>query len=278
MKEKSSFDWQTNRKFDEKLPIKETTMKPSKSWSSCAVQLVAITLMLLLLAFLLTPINMQSRVPKPKNDGPPISVGDKIPYFPWPPPKPSATEVVPYRLILKSKDEPHFVRDIDTMICNELDKCGYSERSYYRVPEGFALATRLEQFNTDGTSKSLPDRWSPEVMPLRSFSFSRYLSALLSANPGHYRIIVFVVTPTPFGHNGRSATRQEAMAWLDGGLNRLPEHVGKEAYTEEHVCTALIYEYQQAAKGTPAVQTMPGICTGAVHLKGAGIHLSGESN
>jgi len=144
--------------------------------------------------------------------------------------------------------------------------CGYFEKSYYSVPDGFAMATRLEQINRDGTSKEPPDRWAVEIQRLRKFSLKAYLVALFTANPGYYRIIVFIVTPTPFYQARRMVSRQEAMDWLGSGLNELPHSIGQLEYSEEYKCTALIYEYEQPNPGEPGELKIPSNLQGRTHL------------
>ncbi len=38
------------------------------------------------------------------------------------------------------------------------------------------------------------------------------------------------------------------MAWLDNGMKKLPKEIGEEEYTDDHYCTALIYEFEQPSK------------------------------
>ena len=84
--------------------------------------------------------------------------------------------------------------DVDSILSNVLHGNGYVEQSYYAVPDGFALVTKLDQINTDGTSKALPDRWSiaPANVSLSYFSLRSYLPALFTAAPGDYRLIVLL--------------------------------------------------------------------------------------
>ena len=76
--------------------------------------------------------------------------------------------------------------DVDSILSNVLHGNGYVEQSYYAVPDGFALVTKLDQINTDGTSKALSDRWSiaPANVSLSYFSLRSYLPALFTAAPG----------------------------------------------------------------------------------------------
>ena len=72
--------------------------------------------------------------------GPPA----RIPQFPWPPPWASATEVIP-REMLEAEHDSTRLRDVDRAITEALEQNGYYESSYYAVPAGFALVTKIEQ-------------------------------------------------------------------------------------------------------------------------------------
>ena len=86
-------------------------------------------------------------------------------------------------------------------VANELERAfnsaGYVERSYYAVPQGFAIAARLEMINPDGSPVAEANRWSASIAPPKVFSLSSYLQALLGATPGEYRVVVFIVTAVP---------------------------------------------------------------------------------
>jgi len=136
--------------------------------------------------------------------------------------------------------------DIDRKLSAALDndKCRYFERSYYGVPDGFALVTRLEQINSDGTSKEIPDRWSTEIGPLRKFSLKPYLDALFRARTGYYRIIVFIVTLHEIVYTNTPPDRDKAEEWVIDGSDRLPDAIRKLEFSEKngkmYACTALI--------------------------------------
>ncbi|MFL6236429.1 MAG: hypothetical protein ACJ76N_25085 [Thermoanaerobaculia bacterium] len=152
---------------------------------------------------------------------------------------------------------------------NALDDAGYNEKSYYSVPDGFALVSRLEQIDADGTSKPLPARWAADVGPLQNFSLNRYLQALFTANPGFFRVLVFVVTPHPFSQTKVKVQREEAMEWLSAGLNQLPEEIGGVELSSRYSCTALIYEFEQPRSRGSVVLKRPSHLTGQIHLQKA---------
>jgi len=202
--------------------------------------------------------------PPPPPKGP--SDDEEVPQFPWPPPRASAMALVPRSFLTAPSGPPGLLADVSARVLSALDQCGYSEHSFYAVPDGFALVTQLEQINRDGTPKQAPARWAADVPPLRSFSLSDYLKALFTANPGHYRILVFVVTSHPFSQAEASVGREEAERWLASGLNQLPDAIGKLPFSEAVACTALVYEFEQPEAGKEPVILIPSDLTGTDHL------------
>ena len=154
-----------------------------------------------------------------------------------------------------------------------LDTAGYTEASYYTVPDGFALVTHLEQINPDGTPKK-PDhvRWSTQLARVGQFTLSAYLKALFLANPGYYRVIVFVVTSQPFSQSEATVTRDEAIAWLRHGGNALPFGIATQPLLASHKVTALIYEFEKSdIDELEAKFTIPGRLSTNIHLTNSGI-------
>jgi len=187
-----------------------------------------------------------------------------VPQFPWPPPRASASVVMP----------PGFLRlreltlgDAAKLINAALDGGGYVDRSYFAAPGGFAMVTRLERIDADGTPKQ-EERWSVESPPLQSFSLGAYLRALFTAPAGYYRIIVFVVSSQPFAQAAEGVSRDDALAWLHEGLNRLPDSIASALYTERHDVTALIYQFEQPGR-QDALLVLQGGPTGREHLERA---------
>lgn len=194
-----------------------------------------------------------------------------LPAFPWPPPRASAMVVVPQHFFRRADDAAVHLADVNAQIVHALDASAYSERSYYAVPGGFALVTRIEQINPDGTPKQDDSRWSVETGPLNSFSLSNYLRALFTSNPGYFRIIVFVVSSSAFTQDRESVEREQAIEWLAGGLNKLPEALGARLYTSAYATTALIYEFEKVADAQAPSTLVPGRLPGRVHLEKAAL-------
>lgn len=199
------------------------------------------------------------------------SATPKIPQFPWPPPRASASVELPAEFLRKSANAGVHWGDVDHTLTSALDSCGYYDRSYYAVPDGFAIVTRLEQMQADGSSKAPPDRWSVAYKPVSGFSLSSYLRALFTADPGFYRIIVFVVTPQFFSQTPIGVSEEEAMQWLQGGLDRLPLDLAMREYTDQYACTALIYQFEQPGSGAGARLDVPSDLPGRIHLERANL-------
>src|SRR5579859_4050825 len=114
--------------------------------------------------------------PPPAKDGHPVGGrspasadgGETIPPFPWPPPRASATEDLP-RAMFEQRASLSTLGNLNDVLVSALQTTGYFEKSYYAVPHGFALATRLEQISGDGSSKTPPDRWSAGPPHLEHF-------------------------------------------------------------------------------------------------------------
>ncbi len=204
--------------------------------------------------------------------GPHVAMAQQYPLFPWPPPAASGTTPIP-RELLVSRSGATTLSDVDTRLQTALEAAGYPRGSYFAVPGGFALVTRLEQINRDGTSKAPPDRWlSTGAPPTTDFTLLGYLRALFLASPGYYRVVVFVVTPLAFAQAPVTITPAETTQWTETGLNRLPRQIGSLTFTPaRHECTALVYEFQRASESDAPTVNVPGVVLARAHLEKAGV-------
>jgi hypothetical protein len=194
-----------------------------------------------------------------------------IPSFPWPPPKASAFEKLSNTL-LKTGTQKTLLLNVAKRLETAFDHAGYGERSYHAVPNGFALVSRMEQINLDGTPKNMPDRWSvgSKNNP-KSISLVDYIKVLFNAPKGHYRVIVFIVTDMPFSASSAAPTEKESEEWIHDGSVALPQTIAKRMYSENYYTTALIYEFERLSGDTGAVLKVPSDLLGKDHLQKAGI-------
>ena len=192
-----------------------------------------------------------------------------IPAFPWPPPEASASIKVPSHF-LHNNGRPTTLAQIARRLESAFSQAGYTERNYYSVPGGFALVSRMEQFNPDGSSKPLPERWAVEMTPPKVFSLSSYLKALFWAPKGHFRIISFLVTSVPFVQQSESpVSQEEALEWLSSGAQMLPPALESVAYSDKHYCVALIYEFEQSSRNHAPEFKRLSLLPGFKHLRQA---------
>jgi len=195
-----------------------------------------------------------------------------MPAFPWPPPKPSTIASLTLGSLGKSAAGELTLGDVDKRITDALSLGGYDEKSYYGVPNGFAVVTRLEQINPDGYPV-YSSRWASEIAPvnIKGFSLSKYLEALFSVPKGHYRIFVFIVTSDLVIQSGTPVSQGEAQTWFVEGANKLPTSMKSLPYTTEHTSTVYVYEFVQSGVGENANQNIPSGITGRQHLERAGL-------
>jgi hypothetical protein len=192
----------------------------------------------------------------------------ELPEFPWPPPQASASYVLPNRLLASF----HTVGEVTAAIIGALEHSGYVERSFFQTKAGgVALVTRLERINDDGTSSAEPERWpSGGQYSASREGLLQFLQGLFYVDPGHCRVIVFVVQDMPFSQSSTNVTAEEARAWLTSGANVLPPDIAARPFGGANGghCTALIYEF--ASDGTK-VRVVESHLTGKEHLEKAGL-------
>jgi len=178
-----------------------------------------------------------------------LSLGgnDGYPVFPDNPPKASATEVIPNAFFLKDTDLPPTLQHVSNKIHAALDEGGYFDTSFYQFRNGgFALATKLEKINEDGSPVVGAERWTAVAGPRFDMTFTEYLKNLFISEPGYYRIIVFIVSAEAFNQSPDEVEQETAEAWVAAGANALHKDIAKAEYTDDHRCTALVYVFEKS--------------------------------
>jgi len=191
---------------------------------------------------------------------------DSLPTFPWPPPEPSARLVIPGSAFRGNKTFGELSASFD----EALTKTGHVERSYYAVPGGIGIVTRLERIQRDGSPSEGSNRWQFEDAYLQTLSPTSYLARLFTVSEGYYRVVVFAVTDMPFGSAEKPLTPVKANTLLARGFNTLPENVAAKTLPTGFVCTCLIYEFLRE-RGKAAVQLFPGRLDAKRHLVASGL-------
>lgn len=190
-----------------------------------------------------------------------------MPLFPWPPPKPSAFAPIRREKLVKKAGQTR-LGDVADLLENAFEQAGYGEKTWYAVAAGgFALASRLEKFNADGTTMGEDERWSAKIDAPRVFGVRDVLRALFTAQEGHYRIIVFVVTPKAYRVAETGVSPEEASDWVRRGSHKLPESIRQAPYTSDYICDALIYEFEQITRNQEPAFKDPSKWQGERHLQ-----------
>ena len=163
-----------------------------------------------------------------------------IPGFDWPPPTPTTYDVMDNALAGNVRT----LGDLDIKLTKALKVNSYPSASYYQVPNGFAMVTRIERLDEDSPDPDLMNRWDIQADP-GIHSISDYIKALFTARKGYFRVIVFFVTDQPITSSSEIVNQQDAMAWLMKGSNLLPDEIGQKPYTSKYHNTAYVYEFEK---------------------------------
>lgn len=151
---------------------------------------------------------------------------------------------------------------VEDRLVEALNRAGYNEHSFHRVPDGFAVVARLERITGDGDPLPGPLRYQMDT-----FSLSGYLRALFFAPEGLYRLIAIIVTDQPYAAVGAPLDAAAANRLLREGGNRLPKAVRDKPFTPEHRVDALIYEFSKGALAGEVAAIRPGRLMASDHLE-----------
>ena len=191
-----------------------------------------------------------------------------LPAFPWPPPRYSAFASIAREWV--GPGTAPVLGEVAGRLERAFNIAGYGESSYYRIPGGFALASRIEHIREDASPFAAPERWAVDTPRVRE-GFIDYIRALFNAPPGFYRVIVFVVTDQDFAAGEHAPSSAEAREWVTGGGLRLPEHIAALPYGPRYYTTALIYEFERRGDEPQASVRTPSPAPGQIHLEQAGL-------
>jgi len=193
----------------------------------------------------------------------------QLPAFPWPPPACNTRTILPKTVFKNCK----VLGDVEGRLGKALEAKGFTQRSFFSVPNGFAAVTQLEQYNgADGSVRNDRTRWL-DYPAIGSFTgVLDYLKALVVPQKGYFRMFVFVVTDAPFGGSEKRVSKEQAAAWLNQGFNRLPNSLAAMPFTSAYDVTALVYEFEVPESNRKPVQKCPSPRFSAkTHLRKSGL-------
>ncbi|HET6942843.1 MAG TPA: hypothetical protein VFH89_11840 [Sphingomicrobium sp.] len=194
--------------------------------------------------------------------------GQPLPEFKIPAPRPSAQMVLPRALL--PPGEPT-LQQVDDALHTRLTAGGYDRVGYYRVTNGFALATQMERIASDGKPYTDAKRWATEASGLASasegLSLASMMNALFHADPGSYRVLVFVVTNRPVTSTAAAMSSDVAKEMVVEGPADLPQGFAEARFGPDYRVTVLIYEFNRTSVGKPAQFSRPSIRSAAEQLR-----------
>lgn len=200
-----------------------------------------------------------------------------MPQFPWPPPTPTASLRLPDRVVGRLPGDS--LGSVFDRLRTAMARVELGWWSVYAIGDsGFAIVTRMEAIEPDGRPKAPPNRWlTPhDRQEPRFTSIKDYLSALLTARPGHYRVIVLVVTDRVLTTSGVPLTADSATKLVSGGTDALPGWLRRRTVAPDGRCLALIYEFARPSESDEAVFVANSRATIVEHLSLAGLWTAGE--
>lgn len=176
--------------------------------------------------------------------------------FPFPPPKGYTQTVLDKSLFTKSKT----LEDVSRVILKAIKQCGYDARSFYEIPHGFALVTKVEEMKDDGSSVLDNERFSI------NHSVNMKFWDFFSPRKGYFRVFAFLVTDVPFKPTNEVVDQKTVENWVDMGWNTLPESIGSKLYTPSYNCTVIVYEFRAPNVNTALQLVSPPRLSAVVHL------------
>jgi len=192
-----------------------------------------------------------------------------MPQFPGPqPPQWTTRFLLAEGLVTGAQPEP--LGEAFDRIGDALRRAGVFEWATYGFGDsGFAMVARLEHIGDDGFP--LESRWSAATVGERAFTLQEYLRRLFVAQPGRYRVIVFVVTHHPLvADTAAQATERAARGWLQAGAAALPAEL-RSLVVPGARTHALVYEFFRPTEDAEPVLVVESRTQGPHHLIRAGL-------
>lgn len=217
--------------------------------------------------------------PSPAPAPPPVAIGglmpapsparSGIPVYPvWPPESP--TWQFSLDRYIGSRDGLS-LGTAGSRLQAAFERAGYLEHSYYAVPGGFAIVTRIEQMDSAGNRLRGSARYELPGQRVRDSLTSILYSLFVNAPPGYYRYIVVVVSVRPFATRDRLLDDDEALRRLRRGANRLSSVYRRVPFTDDYNVDALIYEFRWDGGDSPVRMLEPGRVSPQDHLTRTGL-------
>lgn len=165
----------------------------------------------------------------------------------WPPPRSTSIWVAD-----SSSNRPEVTfAEVAGKVARALRDAGYEDEHWYPIglnwAHGFALTTRLERIQDDGSPRPGRERWSPVYADPASLRWLDAARKMRLPGPGRYRVLLFVFTDLPIEASNRAPVWNEAtfMAGPNAPLEPFP---AKRRAPLAFRLAAYIYEYTSSSR------------------------------
>lgn len=132
-----------------------------------------------------------------------------------------------------------------------LGKANYSAYAAYPYEQGFAIITRIEKCEKDGTLAR--DRWAnldQTALPLSDVFSPAYWKRLFEGRDGDFRFFIFTFTSASPIFTGKEATAKDATVWQVEGPSVLPADLRDAKINYPFVFSVMVYQFKAAGDGT----------------------------
>lgn len=186
------------------------------------------------------------------------------------PDRPSARYLLPARLFARPGAT---LKNVEDDLRTALGAAGFTAIGYYCTPGGFALATQLERIERDGRPWSGDGRWTLRggLLGGRPPTIANIVDALISAEPGRYRILLFYVGAGAVRPGTGAMTAAAGRALVENGADELPPGFERRPFDAAQRVTVLVYEFLRSGDGRPARPVIEGGIPAERHLARSGV-------
>lgn len=153
-----------------------------------------------------------------------------------------------------------------------LAKANYSAYAVYPYEHGFALITRVEKCEKDGSIAK--DRWAnldQTGLPLSKVFTYEYWNQLFRGRRGDYRFFIFAFTRGPLKFTAKETTATEAALWQAQGSPVLPSGQRDIKINYPFFFSVMVYEFSSAGDSTVFLRPQNAVLGAWEELEGSKI-------
>jgi hypothetical protein len=205
------------------------------------------------------------------------SAGWDTGYLFWPPPQSTSVWTADPA---PAPTSPSFGR-VAARIADTLEQAGYAEQRVVPVgagyEHGFAVTTRLERIRDDGTSESLPERWSARFPEAASLLWLAGARQPRFPRAGRYRVLLLAFTDLPLeGLGSRPPVWNETTVMAGPGLAAADFPLGRRLPRGARI-VVYVYEYRSGSPEGEGDFVVAGdsALPAAAQVRGAGLSALG---